>query len=77
MAKDLSVTGRIDRIELYNFKSYGGRQVIGPFGDFTAVIGPNGAGAQPPSARWGSQCSPSDPFAGLDISSFSTQANPT
>lgn len=36
--------GRIDRIELENFKSYGGRQTIGPFGDFSAVIGPNGSG---------------------------------
>ena len=35
---------RIDRLELHNFKSYGGTQIIGPFGDFTAVIGPNGAG---------------------------------
>lgn len=39
-----SASGRIDRLEIQNFKSYGGRQVIGPFGDFTAVIGPNGAG---------------------------------
>ena len=35
---------RINRIVLKNFKSYGGRHTIGPFGDFTAVIGPNGAG---------------------------------
>ncbi|GAA5824181.1 hypothetical protein JCM11251_001555 [Rhodosporidiobolus azoricus] len=34
----------LDRLELYNFKSYRGRQTIGPFHSFTAVIGPNGAG---------------------------------
>ncbi len=36
--------GRIVRIEVENFKSYAGTQVIGPFKDFTAIIGPNGAG---------------------------------
>lgn len=36
--------GRISRLEVLNFKSYGGQQVIGPFHRFTAVIGPNGAG---------------------------------
>jgi predicted ATPase len=36
--------GRIDRIEVENFKSYAGHQVIGPFRGFTAVIGPNGSG---------------------------------
>jgi ABC-type branched-subunit amino acid transport system ATPase component len=36
--------GRIDRITTDNFKSYQGKQVIGPFKSFTAVIGPNGAG---------------------------------
>eukprot|EP01097_Dermamoeba_algensis_P008834 TRINITY_DN604_c0_g1_i1.p1 TRINITY_DN604_c0_g1~~TRINITY_DN604_c0_g1_i1.p1 ORF type:complete len:257 (-),score=74.38 TRINITY_DN604_c0_g1_i1:549-1274(-) len=36
--------GRIIRIELENFKSYKGPQIIGPFKDFTAIIGPNGAG---------------------------------
>jgi hypothetical protein len=36
--------GRLVRIELENFKSYAGSQTIGPFKDFTAVIGPNGAG---------------------------------
>ena len=33
------------RLELENFKSYKGHQVIGPLKPFTAVIGPNGAGA--------------------------------
>ena len=37
-------SGRLHSIELYNFKSYGGKCVIGPFGPFTSVIGPNGAG---------------------------------
>lgn len=37
-------SGYIDRIEVQNFKSYRGKHVIGPFRDFTAVIGPNGSG---------------------------------
>lgn len=36
--------GRIAYIEVENFKSYAGRAVIGPLSDFTAIIGPNGAG---------------------------------
>ncbi|BDA42403.1 Structural maintenance of chromosomes protein 1A [Coccomyxa sp. Obi] len=36
--------GRIVHIEVENFKSYRGRQVIGPFYDFTAVVGANGSG---------------------------------
>ncbi|KAK2462607.1 hypothetical protein APHAL10511_005340 [Amanita phalloides] len=32
------------RIELCDFKSYRGHQVIGPFKSFTSIIGPNGAG---------------------------------
>ena len=32
------------RVDVVNFKSYGGRRTIGPFVNFTAVIGPNGAG---------------------------------
>ena len=36
--------GFLVRLELENFKSYKGRQVIGPFKPFTAIIGPNGAG---------------------------------
>jgi hypothetical protein len=35
---------RIDRIVVENFKSYKGRQTIGPFKSFTAIIGPNGSG---------------------------------
>ncbi|SCZ98517.1 BZ3500_MvSof-1268-A1-R1_Chr3-1g05436 [Microbotryum saponariae] len=34
----------LNRLELYNFKSYKGRVILGPFHSFTAVIGPNGAG---------------------------------
>jgi structural maintenance of chromosome 1 len=34
----------IDRIEVENFKSYKGHQIIGPFKKFTAIIGPNGSG---------------------------------
>jgi hypothetical protein len=37
---------RIDRLRLVDFKSYGGEQLIGPFMDFQAIIGPNGAGAR-------------------------------
>ncbi|ETW10094.1 hypothetical protein, variant [Aphanomyces invadans] len=36
--------GRILRLEVNNFKSYGGKQEIGPFARFTAVVGPNGSG---------------------------------
>ena len=36
--------GLIDRIEVENFKSYKGHQIIGPFKRFTAIIGPNGSG---------------------------------
>ncbi|KAJ1809122.1 Structural maintenance of chromosomes protein 1, partial [Coemansia sp. RSA 2598] len=36
--------GRLVQLELENFKSYRGHQVIGPFSSFTAVVGPNGAG---------------------------------
>lgn len=38
------VGGRIHRLEVENFKSYKGKQTIGPFFDFTAIIDPNGAG---------------------------------
>jgi len=34
----------VTELILENFKSYGGVQRIGPFQDFTCVIGPNGAG---------------------------------
>ncbi|RKP09750.1 cohesin complex subunit psm1 [Thamnocephalis sphaerospora] len=36
--------GRLVCLEVEDFKSYRGRQVIGPFDTFTSVIGPNGAG---------------------------------
>lgn len=32
------------RLEMENFKSYGGQQTIGPFKNFTTIIGPNGSG---------------------------------
>ncbi|PVU96555.1 hypothetical protein BB561_001099 [Smittium simulii] len=35
---------QLERIEVENFKSYKGKQTIGPFTSFTAVIGPNGSG---------------------------------
>ncbi|XP_071960355.1 structural maintenance of chromosomes protein 1A-like [Antedon mediterranea] len=36
--------GFLKLLELDNFKSYRGKQTIGPFKPFTAIIGPNGAG---------------------------------
>ena len=38
--------GYLDRLELENFKSYKGVQVVGPFKPFTAIIGPNGVGEE-------------------------------
>ena len=35
---------KLEKIQVYNFKSYHGAQTIGPFTNFTAVIGPNGSG---------------------------------
>jgi hypothetical protein len=43
--KKKNTMGRIRCLEVENFKSYAGKQVIGPFNDFTAIIGPNGAGS--------------------------------
>jgi hypothetical protein len=40
----LLLMGRLVQIEVDNFKSYKGHQVIGPFHHFTSVIGPNGSG---------------------------------
>lgn len=36
--------GRLKYIDVENFKSYKGKQKIGPFKNFTAIIGPNGSG---------------------------------
>ena len=41
------VPGRLSRVVVENFKSYSGVQVLGPFTDFTCIVGPNGAGAWP------------------------------
>jgi structural maintenance of chromosome 1 len=38
--------GKLIQIEVSNFKSYKGHQTIGPFYDFTSIIGPNGAGSR-------------------------------
>ncbi len=54
--------GKIDRLEVENFKSYVGRQVIGPFNQFTAIIGPNGAGGS-----WVSFAARSSPFGGSSL----------
>lgn len=34
----------VSHLLIYNFKSYRGHHVIGPFKRFTGIIGPNGAG---------------------------------
>ena len=36
--------GFMKLLELENFKSYKGHQIVGPFMKFTAIIGPNGSG---------------------------------
>ncbi|KAK5971425.1 SMC hinge domain-containing protein [Trichostrongylus colubriformis] len=36
--------GVLHTLDLENFKSYRGKQVVGPFKRFTAIIGPNGSG---------------------------------
>lgn len=36
--------GILNRLEIENFKSWKGKQTIGPFSRFTAIIGPNGSG---------------------------------
>ena len=36
--------GHLKYIEVENFKSYRGKQKIGPYNKFTAIIGPNGSG---------------------------------
>jgi len=41
--------GRLKYIELDNFKSYKGKQTIGPFKEFSAIIGPNGTGTIRPN----------------------------
>lgn len=35
---------KIDSLNLYNFKSFAQEQYVGPFLDFTSIIGPNGTG---------------------------------
>lgn len=36
--------GHLELLLVENFKSWRGRQVIGPFRRFTCIIGPNGSG---------------------------------
>jgi hypothetical protein len=36
--------GCLHKLVVQNFKSYAGQLTIGPFKDFTCVIGPNGSG---------------------------------
>lgn len=36
--------GRMESLELENFKSFKGKHIIGPMKQFTAIIGPNGSG---------------------------------
>lgn len=42
--------GRLELLLVENFKSWRGRQVIGPFKRFTCIIGPNGSGNRRPGA---------------------------
>ena len=42
--KNAAPIGHLSRIELENFKSYKGKQIIGPFKKFTSIVGPNGSG---------------------------------
>ncbi|TPX51585.1 hypothetical protein SeMB42_g00124 [Synchytrium endobioticum] len=42
--EDAPEAGRLVQIELKDFKSYRGHQVIGPFYNFMAIVGPNGSG---------------------------------
>lgn len=42
--KNAAPIGHLSRIELENFKSYKGIQIVGPFKKFTSIIGPNGSG---------------------------------
>lgn len=44
-ARDKNDRGCLYKLEVTNFKSYAGNLTIGPFKDFTCVIGPNGSGA--------------------------------
>lgn len=39
-----ATTLKLSRLEINNFKSYKGRQTVGPFSNLSAVIGPNGSG---------------------------------
>lgn len=43
-AKDFNMPGMLHALEIENFKSWKGKQIIGPFARFTAIIGPNGSG---------------------------------
>lgn len=40
----LRAMGHLVDLQVENFKSYAGRQYIGTFENFTAIIGPNGSG---------------------------------
>lgn len=44
-ARDKQDRGCLYKLEVTNFKSYAGTLEIGPFKDFTCVIGPNGSGS--------------------------------
>ena len=58
--------GRLEVLLVENFKSWRGRQVIGPFRRFTCIIGPNGSGNWDPERL----CPPRSPrthFARGDV----------
>lgn len=56
-----AVMGFLKLIEIENFKSYKGRQIIGPFQRFTAIIGPNGSGERNSAAAFLTAGSASNP----------------
>jgi hypothetical protein len=43
-ASRVAKRGNLHKLVVTNFKSYAGELTIGPFKDFTCVIGPNGSG---------------------------------
>ena len=35
---------KLKHIEVCNFKSFSGKQILGPFRNFVGIVGPNGSG---------------------------------
>lgn len=62
--------GNLHKLVVTNFKSYAGELTIGPFKDFTCVIGPNGSGMSlyPPHPKKPDLCRPRSAQTHADIS---------